>query len=156
MKIALGNDHAATALKNDIAEYLKENGIEYIDCGTDGSASVDYPDYAEKTCLEVLSGSADRGILICGTGVGMSIAANKLPGIRAACCSDTYSVKYTRMHNDANALCFGARVVGTGLARELVHTFITTDYEGGRHALRVAKIAALEGKYLNSKGVENE
>lgn len=147
MKIAIGNDHSALQLKAEVIKYLEAKGVEYIDCGTCTEDSCDYPDYAEKACLEVLAGRAERAILICGTGVGISIAANKMPGIRACCCSDTYSARYTRMHNDANALCFGARVVGPGLAADLIEVFLNTGYEGGRHAGRVAKIAALEEKY---------
>lgn len=150
MKIAIGNDHAAVELKKEVIDYLEKNGFEVVNCGTDTAESVDYPDYAEKACLAVIGGRADRAILMCGTGVGISIAANKMPGIRAACCSDTFSARYARMHNDANALCFGARVVGVGLALELVEAFLHTDCEGGRHAKRVAKITALEAKYSNN------
>lgn len=147
MKVAIGNDHTALEVKKAVIDYLGSKNIEYIDCGTNTTDSADYSDFAEKACLEVLGRRADLAILICGTGIGISISANKIPGIRAACCSDTYSAKYTRLHNDANALCFGARVVGTGLAVELVEVFLNTEFEGGRHARRVEKISALEKKY---------
>lgn len=147
MKVAIGNDHAAYELKKAVMEYLESRGVEYTDCGANPPERPDYPDYAEKACLEVTQGRADCCILICGTGIGISIAANKMPGIRAACCSDTFSARLCRLHNDANALCFGARVVGEGLAIDLVEAFLNADFEGGRHARRVDKIMALEKKY---------
>ena len=143
--IAIGSDHAGYALKCEMIKHLEEKGVEFIDCGCNGE-SVDYPDIAEKTCEKVTSGEADKAILICGTGVGISISANKIKGIRAALCGDWYSAKYTRLHNDANALCLGGRVVGAGLAIELVDVFLNTAFQGGRHATRIAKIAALEEK----------
>ena len=143
--IAIGSDHAGYALKCEVIAHLKESGVEYVDCGC-GGESVDYPDIAEKTCAEVTSGRAERAILICGTGVGISISANKIKGIRAALCGDWYSAKYTRLHNDANVLCMGGRVIGAGLACEITDIFLRTDFEGGRHARRVEKIMKLEEK----------
>ncbi len=142
--IAIGSDHAGYELKQSVIAYLKENGIEYKDFGCYDTNSVDYPAIAETTCQAIVSGECERGILICGTGIGISIAANKVNGIRAACCSDYFSAKYTRLHNDANVLCMGGRVVGAGLATELVDVFLHTDYEGGRHARRVAMIHEIE------------
>ena len=141
--IAIGSDHAGYALKCEMIKHLEEKGVEFIDCGCNG---VDYPDIAEKTCEKVTSGEADKAILICGTGVGISISANKIKGIRAALCGDWYSAKYTRLHNDANVLCMGGRVIGAGLAAEIVDVFLDTEFEGGRHARRVEKIMKLEEK----------
>ncbi len=136
-KIVIGSDHAGYSLKVKIVDYLKAKGIEVIDVGTDSIDSCDYPVYAHKVCEKIQQGETELGILICGTGVGMSMAANKHKGIRAACCSDTFSARLTRMHNDANVLCFGERVVGFGLACDLVDNFIEAEYEGGKHAKRV-------------------
>ena len=135
--IAIGSDHAGYPLKEDIKKYLESNGIEYIDLGTDSEQSCDYPVFADAVCRAITEGGCNLGILCCGTGIGMSMAANKHKGIRAAACSDYFSAKYTRMHNDANVLCLGARVVGTGLAEELVGVFLTTDFEGGKHKRRI-------------------
>ncbi len=142
--IVIASDHAGFPLKEEIKKHLEENGVEFIDCGTDSTASVDYAAFAQKACLKVVSGEADKAILCCGTGIGISMAANKVKGIRAACCSDYFSAKFTRMHNDANALCMGARVVGAGLAIELVDVFLNTEFEGGRHQRRVDQITAIE------------
>lgn len=142
--IAIGNDHAAVSLKKAVCEYLDSKGIIYKDFGCGEGEKCDYPDKAKEVCEAVTSGEYEKAILICGTGVGMSMAANKIKGIRAACCSDYFSVKFTRLHNDANVLCFGERVVGAGLATELVEVFLSTEFEGGRHATRVDKISALE------------
>lgn len=146
MKICIGNDHAGPQLKNEIVEYFKENNIDYIDMGVAEGEKCDYPDKAAEVCEKITDGECELGILVCGTGVGMSISANKIKGIRAACCSDIFSVKYTRLHNDANVLCIGARVVGAGLAKMLVDEFLNTSFEGGRHQRRVDKITALEKK----------
>ncbi|MBP1579763.1 MAG: ribose 5-phosphate isomerase B [Oscillospiraceae bacterium] len=143
--IAIGSDHAGYALKCEMIKHLEEKGVQFIDCGCNGE-SVDYPDIAEKTCEKVTSGEADKAVLICGTGVGISISANKIKGIRAALCGDWYSAKYTRLHNDANVLCMGGRVIGAGLAAEIVDVFLDTEFEGGRHARRVDKIMKLEEK----------
>ncbi len=145
MKIGIGNDHAGTALKLEILKHLDEIGVEYIDYGVAPGEAIDYPVAAERVCREVVNGTVDRAILICGTGIGISIAANKIKGIRACACSDSFSAKYTRLHNDANALCLGGRVVGAGLACELVDLFLTTEFEGGRHQRRVDLITKLEG-----------
>ncbi len=142
--LVLASDHAGFPLKEEIKAYLDGKGIEYIDCGTDSADSVDYAQFAQKACLKVTSGEADLGILCCGTGIGISMAANKVKGIRAACCSDYFSAKFTRLHNDANVLCMGARVIGGGLACELVDVFINTEFEGGRHQRRVDQITAIE------------
>ena len=138
--IVLGSDSAGTELKMHILEFLGEKGYKYLDCGE----SKDYPDIAETVCKKIVSGEAERGILICGTGIGISMAANKVKGIRAAACSDYFSAKYTRLHNDANVLCLGGRVIAKGIASELVNVFLTTEFEGGRHAARVEKIMKLE------------
>lgn len=143
--IAIGSDHAGYALKCEVIKHLEARGTQFIDCGCNGE-SVDYPDIAEKTCEEVTSGRAEKAILICGTGIGISISANKIKGIRAALCGDWYSAKYTRLHNDANVLCMGGRVIGAGLAEEIVDIFLDTEFEGGRHARRVDKIMKLEEK----------
>ena len=143
MKIAIGCDHAAVNLKNAVKAHLDAQGIEYIDLGTDGEPC-DYPDIAKAVAGKITAGECERGILLCGTGIGMSMAANKIKGIRAAAASDCFSVRYTRLHNDANILCMGERVVGQGLALELTDIFLTTGFEGGRHQRRVDKITALE------------
>ncbi|MBR6918383.1 MAG: ribose 5-phosphate isomerase B [Clostridia bacterium] len=148
--IAVACDHGGFALKGEILSHLDEEGIKYRDFGTYSTDSCDYPDFAEAACLAVKSGECAKAILICGTGIGISIAANKIPGIRAACCSDTFSARYTRMHNDANALCFGGRVVGAGLACDMVDLFLETEFEGGRHQKRIDKITALEEKYKDN------
>ena len=145
-RIAIACDHAALELKGEIMKHLDANGVEYVDYGTYTPDSCNYPDYAEKVCNAVYNGEQDMGILVCGTGIGMSMAANKCKGIRAALCSDTFSAKFTRLHNDANVLCMGARVLGAGLALEIVDMFINTEFEGGRHQLRVDMITALEDK----------
>ncbi len=143
--LAIACDHGGYELKKEIISYLEANSIAYKDLGCDSTASVDYPVYAKKLCETIQSGECYRGILICGTGIGISIAANKHKGIRAACCSDTFSARMTRMHNDANVLCMGGRVVGAGLATDMVKLFLETEFEGGRHAARVAMIEDLEG-----------
>ncbi len=135
--IAIGSDHAGYRLKEHVKEYLDKKGLAYQDFGTCDEKSCDYPEFANKVCEAVLSGGFERGILVCGTGVGMSMAANRHKGIRAACVSDTFSARATRMHNNANVLCIGERVVGSGLAEELLDAFLFTEYEGGRHQRRV-------------------
>ncbi len=142
--IAIGCDHGGFELKETIAAHLKERGIEYHDFGIYENHSVDYPDIAALVAKAVQSGEAERGILICGTGIGMSLAANKFKGIRAAACSETFSAKYTRLHNDSNILCLGGRVIGPGVALEMVDLFLDTAFEGGRHQRRVDMISALE------------
>ncbi|MBQ9227518.1 MAG: ribose 5-phosphate isomerase B [Eubacterium sp.] len=143
--IVIASDHAGFPLKEEIINgYLKEKQIEYIDAGCYSPERYDYAKSAQKACELVVSGKADKAILVCGTGIGISMAANKVKGIRAACCSDYFSAKYTRAHNDANALCMGARVVGAGLAIELVDVFLHTEFEGGRHQTRIDQITAIE------------
>ena len=145
MKIVLGCDHAGFALKGAVVEHLTQAGHTVTDVGTNSTASCHYPVYARAVCEKILDGEATLGILICGTGIGMSIAANKHRGIRAACCSDTFSARLTREHNNANVLCFGERVVGAGLALELVDAFVGTPYSGEeKHAARVAMLAEIE------------
>ena len=144
MKIVIGNDHAAVELKFIIKEHLEAKGHEVINVGANTPESVDYPAIGEKAGRMIVAGEADCGVLICGTGVGISIAANKVKGIRASVCSEHFSARYTRLHNDANVLCLGARVIGEGLAIELVDIFLDTEAEGGRHALRVDMIREIE------------
>ncbi|MDD3223436.1 MAG: ribose 5-phosphate isomerase B [Clostridium sp.] len=146
MKIALGSDHAGFSLKNIIIEHLKEKGIELKDFGTFTSDSCDYPDYAYAVAKEVADKNFDCGILVCGTGIGISIAANKVKGIRAAACSDTFSAHACREHNDANIVAMGERVVGPGLAIDIVDTFLNSKFQGGRHQKRVDKIMEIENK----------
>ena len=143
--IAIGCDHAGYPLKLEILKVLEKNNVEYTDMGCDGE-SCDYPIIAEKVGKAVADGEFEKGILVCGTGIGMSICANKIKGIRAAVASDHFSVKYTRLHNDANILCLGARVIGAGTAEELVDLFLNTEFEGGRHQRRVYLITSLENK----------
>lgn len=145
MKIAVGADHGGYQLKARIVQRLHELGHEVQDHGTDGPESVDYPDFAEPVGRAVVAGECDRGILVCGTGIGMSMCANKVPGVRAAVCCDTYSARMSRQHNDANVLCLGQRVLGEGLALDIVDTWLAAEFDGGRHARRVAKIHDLEG-----------
>lgn len=145
MKITIGSDHGAVELKEEVKMVLHEfEDVRVTDVGTFGTESVDYPDIAEKVCADVVSGKADRGIVLCGTGIGISIAANKIDGIRAALCGDVYSAIMSRKHNDANVLAMGGRVTGIGPAGEIVRAWICTEFEGGRHARRVDKIMALE------------
>ena len=142
--IALGCDHGGFALMQEIKAHLEELGLEYRDFGTYSADSCDYPVYAEAAARAVASGECDRGILICGTGIGISIAANKIKGIRAALCSDCFSAEMTRRHNNANMLAMGARVLGGGLALKIVDTFLTTGFDGGRHQRRIDLITAIE------------
>ncbi len=144
MKIAIANDHAGVDYKNLLVKYLTVKGYEVINLGTDTALSVDYPDYAEKVAKAVQEKNADLGILICGTGIGMSIAANKFKGIRAALCGDCYSAELTRKHNDANVLCLGARVLGSDLMIKIADTFLSASFEGGKHAVRLGKIENFE------------
>jgi len=143
-KIAIACDHGGFQLKQSLMSYLAENGYAYEDFGTFSEDSCDYPDYAEKACRAVVNGDCSRGVLVCGTGIGMSIAANKIHGIRAAVCTEAFSAEFTRRHNDANILCLGQRVLGTETALKLLEIFLETPYEGGRHANRLAKVKNLE------------
>ncbi len=144
MKIAVGCDHGGFELKNAIKAHLEERGFEVSDFGIYENRPVDYPEIALKTANSVASGENDLGILVCGTGIGMSMAANKVNGIRAAACSDHYSAKYTRLHNNANILCLGGRVIGAGTALELADIFVDTEFEGGRHRKRIDLISEIE------------
>ncbi|MGN1110699.1 MAG: ribose 5-phosphate isomerase B [Oscillospiraceae bacterium] len=143
--IAIGCDHGGYEMKTALIKHLQENNIEFVDLGCNGE-TVDYPDIAVKVCEKVTSGECDKGVLVCGTGIGMSMAANKVKGIRAAVCGDTFSARFTRLHNDCNVLCLGGRVIGNGLACDILDLFINTEFEGGRHQRRVDKITELEGK----------
>ena len=143
-KIIIGCDHGGLELKNEIIAHLNKRDIEVTDVGTYTSDSCNYPDYAKALCEKIQSGEFERGILVCGTGIGMSMAANKYKGIRAACCADTFSARMTRMHNNANVLCLGGRVVGAGLACDMVDLFVDTAFEGGRHQTRVDMVMAIE------------
>jgi len=140
MKLALGADHGGVDLKDELAAWLREQGHEVTDLGTNAHDSVDYPDFAKEVAHRVLSGEADRGILVCGTGQGMAMTANKVPGVRAGVVSDTFSARMIAEHNDARILCLGARVVGPSLAQEIVSSYLGATFEGGRHARRVGKI----------------
>lgn len=147
MKIVIGCDHAATALKETVKAHIEAAGYETVDVGTYTSDSCHYPIYAHAACEKILNGECELGILICGTGIGMSMAANKHKGIRAACCSDTFSARLTREHNDANILCFGARVVGEGLALDLVDAFLGAEYlNNGNHVVRVGMLTDIENE----------
>ncbi|HCO73682.1 MAG TPA: ribose 5-phosphate isomerase B [Clostridium sp.] len=147
MKIAIGSDHGGLRLKKEVIKHLEKKNIEVRDYGTYTEDSCDYPDFAEKVAEAVVAKEYDYGILICGTGIGISISANKIPGIRAALCSDTFSAHATREHNNANILAMGERIVGTGLALDIVDAFLGSTFEGGRHENRVNKIMEIEKKY---------
>lgn len=144
MKIAIGNDHAAVGLKKQIMDYVKELGHEVENYGTDTTESCNYPEYGEKVARAIIEGKADCGILICGTGVGISIAANKVKGIRAAVCSDAATARLVKQHNNANIIAFGERIVGVELAKDIVKAYLEADFLGGRHADRVAMISEIE------------
>ena len=144
MKVSLGCDHGGFLLKEEVKKHLSDRGLEFEDFGCYSTESCDYPDMAERPCAAVLDGSCDFALLFCGTGIGISIAANKHRGIRAACCSDCFSARATRLHNNANVLCMGGRVVGPGLAIQMVDEFLSAAFEGGRHQRRIDKLTALE------------
>ena len=144
MKIAIANDHAALELKNELLVYLDSIGVEYVNFGTDSKDSVDYPIYAYKAANAVISGQCDRGILICGTGIGMSLAANKVKGIRCALCSEPYSASMAVQHNNANMLAMGERVVGVEVAKTVVKAYLESEFEGGRHVKRLGMIDKIE------------
>jgi ribose 5-phosphate isomerase B len=146
MKIALGADHAGVDVKQRLAQHLQRAGHVVLDRGTTDSASVDYPDFAAAVARDVADGRAERGILVCGTGIGMCMAANKVDGVRAAKVNDPYEATMSRQHNDANVLCLGARVVDTTVMDEIVRNFLGTEFEGGRHGRRVAKLMELQGR----------
>lgn len=147
MKVAIASDHGGIQIREEIKNLMNELNIPFEDFGCECSTSVDYPDYALPVAEKVAKGEFDRGILICGTGIGMSITANKVKGIRCALVHDVYSAKLTRQHNDSNVLAMGERVIGPGLAREIAQAWLTSEFEGGRHANRIGKIAEYEGKH---------
>lgn len=140
MKIAIGNDHAGIEFKNEMIEHLTKRGIEFVNIGTDSKESVDYPDIAKSVCSLVNEKKVDYGIVICGTGIGISIAANKINGIRAALCHNEFTARLSREHNNANVLALGARVIGSELGKAIIDSFLNAEFEGGRHELRVNKI----------------
>lgn len=146
MKIGIGNDHAALEMKNQVMEYLEKKGYEVINYGTNTPESCNYPEFGEKVGRAVVSGEVDCGILICGTGVGISLAANKVKGVRAVVCSEPYSAKLSKQHNNTNILAFGARVVGIELAKMIIDEWLGAEFEGGRHQTRVDMIMAIENK----------
>lgn len=146
MKIATGNDHTAVELKNIIKAFLEEKGHEVLDLGTNSTESCDYPVYGEKVGRAVASGEADLGIVICGTGIGISLAANKVKGVRACVCSEPYTAKLSRMHNNSNVLAFGARVVGSEMAKMITEEWLNAEYEGGRHQRRVDMLTEIENR----------
>lgn len=146
MKIGIGNDHSGLQMKQEIAGFLREKGHEVVNYGTDESERCDYPIYGEKVGRAVAAGEVDRGILICGTGLGISLAANKVRGIRAVVCSEPCTARLSRQHNDANVLAFGARIVGIEMAKMIVETWLDTEFEGGRHKRRVDMIAEIENR----------
>ncbi|HEU4962414.1 MAG TPA: ribose 5-phosphate isomerase B [Bacilli bacterium] len=152
MKIAIAADHGGYLLKEQVKKKLEAMNLEFHDFGTDSEESVDYPDYGIKVAEAVAGGEYDRGILICGTGLGMMIVANKVPGIRCALLHDTFSAKATREHNDANVMAMGARVIGPGLAEDIVELWLTTDFSGGRHQKRLDKIGAIEQRFGREEG----
>lgn len=143
-KVVIGNDHAAVELKKKIMEYLISLGYEVINVGTDKNEACDYPDYAYKACKKIVNKEVELGILICGSGIGMSVAANKVKGIRACACSDSYTARMSRVHNDSNVLCFGERVIGVETAKELVREFMQAEFAGEQHVARLEKIKAIE------------
>lgn len=152
MKIAIACDHVAVEMKKEIISYLDSKEIEYVDFGTHDSTRTDYPIYGELVGIKVSSGEFDKGILICGTGVGISLAANKVPGVRAVVCSEPYTAKLSRLHNDTNILAFGARVIGVDLAKMILEQWLFTEFEGGRHQKRVTMLSEIEERQMNKKG----
>ena len=146
MKIVIANDHAAVELKNEVKEYIESLGHEVINIGTDSNESCNYPEYGKKAALMVANNEVDLGVLICGTGVGISLAANKIKGIRCGVCSETTTARLIRQHNNANMIAFGARIVGSELAKDIVKTFIESEFQGGRHQIRIDMITAIENE----------
>lgn len=153
IKLAIGSDHAGFGLKEEIIAQLRSLAIDFLDCGTSSTESVDYPDFGEKVSELVSSGRVERGILICGTGIGMSMVANKFPNVRASLCNDLFTAKMSRSHNDANVLVLGGRIIGKDLAMEIVKVWLTTPFEGARHLNRIRKIKAIEER-LNLYGTQ--
>ena len=150
MKLAIGSDHAGFPLKESLAGWLRETGADFQDVGTHSAASVDYPDIAARVCQLVVEGQAERGILVCGSGIGMSIAANKIHGIRAAQVSEPVSARLSRLHNDANVLTMSGRLIGPEMGKEIVQAWLATEFEGGRHQRRIDQISDLEGPAVRS------
>lgn len=146
MKIGIANDHSAVEMKNELVSWLEENGYEVVNYGTDTNDSVDYPLYGEKLANAVTAGEVERGIAICGTGIGIGIACNKVRGIRCCSCSEPYSAEYSRRHNNANIVSIGARVIGIEMAKMIVNAFLTTEFEGGRHERRVDQLMDIEAR----------
>ena len=151
MKIALACDHGGLNLKYEIIKELKAQGHEVVDFGTNSTDSCDYPDFALPAAEAVASGKCEKGIVVCSTGIGVSIVANKVPGVRCAHCHDSYCAEFTRLHNDANVLALGEKVIGVGYALKIVNTFLNTEFEGGRHQRRVDKITEIEKKYCKDR-----
>lgn len=147
--IAIGSDHGGFEMKALIIKHLKEKGLQVEDLGSCDCNSVDYPDYGQAVAEAVSSGRCEKGIVICGTGIGISISANKVPGIRAALCTDSFMARMAKEHNNANIIALGARVIGPGVALDIVDTWLNSEFQGGRHQVRVDKISAIEEKYLN-------
>lgn len=144
MRIVIGADHAGYGMKEELKNVLRQEGIEFLDVGTMSEESVDYPDFAKAVAVKVASGEFDRGLLVCGTGIGVAIAANKVKGVRAANCSEPVSARFSRLHNDANVLTVGSRIIGPSMAEEILKVWLKTEFEGGRHARRVDKISEIE------------
>jgi len=148
VKIGIGSDHGGFALKEELKTFMEEKHIEVVDFGTFNTDSVDYPDYGELVAKAVINGEVERGVVICGTGIGISISANKVKGIRCALCGDVYSAKMSRAHNDANMIALGGRVVGVDLAKEILTTYLNSKFEAGRHERRVNKISEIEDRFV--------
>lgn len=148
MKIGIGSDHGGFALKEELKTFMEEKGIEVVDFGTYNTESVDYPDYGEAVAKAVVKGEVERGIVICGTGIGISLSANKVKGIRCALCGDVYSAKMSRAHNNANMIALGGRVVGVDLAKEILSAYLNSEFESGRHQRRVEKISEIEDRFM--------
>lgn len=149
MRIGIANDHTAVEMKKELTAYLESKGHEIVNYGTDETASTDYPIWGEKVANAVASGEVEKGIAICGSGLGISLACNKVNGIRACVCSEPYTAKYSRLHNDCNIICFGARVIGIEMAKMIVDEFFTTEFEGGRHSRRVQQLTDIETRNSN-------
>jgi ribose 5-phosphate isomerase B len=149
--IALGADHAGWELKEEIKAWLLERGVELLDFGTHSPDPVDYPDYAAQVAEAVMAGKAERGVLVCGTGIGMAMAANKVPGVRAAFCPDLFTARMSREHNDANVLALGGRLMGRELALEIVEMWLRAEFQGGRHARRVGKLSEIEQRHAQTR-----
>ena len=148
MKVGIGSDHGGFALKEELRAFMEEKGIEVVDFGTYNTQSVDYPDYGEAVAKAVISEEVDRGLVICGTGIGISLSANKVKGIRCALCGDVYSAKMSRAHNNANMIALGGRVVGVDLAKEILDAYLNSEFEAGRHKRRVEKISEIEDRFM--------